>query len=91
MEAKQLSLFDPAPHPRPLVPRDPNVAARDITRLTGQNAAILRRLRQGPATNDELIRISRKYTSRISDLRAAGFVIVCERQGGGLTTYTLQY
>ena len=90
MEAHQLSLFDPVPRPRPLVPRDPHVAAQDITRLTGQNAAILRRLRAGPATNDELIGISRKYTSRISDLRAAGFVIEATRLGGGLFEYRLE-
>ena len=88
MEAHQLSLFDPEPVPRP---RDPHVIPADVRRLTGQNAAILRRLRMGPATNDELIKISHKYTSRIGDLRAAGHKIVCERQGGGLTIYRLEY
>jgi hypothetical protein len=87
MSLTQLELFCV---PRPLVPRDPNVARQDIHRLTGQNAAILRRLRQGPATNDELIRISRKYTSRISDLRAFGFVIEATRLGGGLFEYRLE-
>ncbi|NLX57310.1 MAG: hypothetical protein GXY58_19545 [Planctomycetaceae bacterium] len=49
-------------------------------RLTGQNAAILERLKRGPATNRELAAISLKYTSRISDLRAAGYdVVVVDR------------
>ena len=41
-------------------------------RLSAQCQRILERLRQGPATNRELARIALKYTSRISDLRAAG-------------------
>jgi hypothetical protein len=56
-----------------LHPTDPHVSPADHPRLTGQNLAILERLRRGPATNDELIRISRKYTSRTSDLRKAGY------------------
>jgi hypothetical protein len=72
-----------------LHPRDPNIDVQDVPRVAGQNAALLARLQRGPATNDELIRISRKYTSRISDLRAAGYTIVCERLNGGLTEYTL--
>lgn len=83
----QLTLFD---SPRKLSPTDPHVAAADAPRLSGQNAAILERLRRGPATNDELIRISRKYTSRTSDLRKHGFKITCERLDGGLTPYRLE-
>ena len=85
--ANQPTLF---PLVHALHPRDPHVHRDDRTRLTGQNAAILARLRQGPATNDELIGISRKYTSRISDLRAHGHRIVCERLAGGLTRYRLE-
>ena len=59
-------------------------------RLSGQCAAILARLRQGPATNRELSAISLKYTSRTSDLRAAGYAIRCTRQyDSGLTVYEL--
>lgn len=46
-------------------------------RLGRQCSRILERLRQGRASNDELSRISRKYTSRISDLRKAGYKIQC--------------
>jgi hypothetical protein len=70
--------------------RDPNVMEADKPRLSSQNSAILERLKRGPATNDELIRLSRKYTSRISDLREAGFKINCKRGVGGLNTYTLE-
>lgn len=70
-------------------PTDPNVHAGDIDRLTGQNAAILSRLRQGPATNVELAAISLNYRARISDLRAYGFRIVCTRGVGGLNVYRL--
>jgi hypothetical protein len=73
-----------------LAPIDPNVAPLDEVRLTGQNAAILERLRRGPATNAELCGLSLKYTSRISDLRAAGYDIDCQRGSGGLNTYTLK-
>lgn len=62
------------------------------TRLSRQCADILARLQQGPATNDELSRISRKYTSRISDLRQRGYVVICTRQDhkSGLTEYRLE-
>lgn len=72
-----------------LHPTDRHVVPADKPRLSGQNAAILARLSIGSATNDELIRISRKYTSRISDLRAHGYTITCERLIGGLTLYSL--
>lgn len=94
MEA-QRSLFDDDDR-QPLPPSDPNVAPEDRHRLTGQNAVILARLQQGPATNVELSDLSLKYTSRISDLRAAGYRITCRRirRGGpifdGLTEYTLE-
>ncbi len=68
---------------------DPNVAAPDHKRLAGQNLAILNRLRQGPATNRELAGLALKYTSRLSDIRAAGFAITCRDDGGGLSTYRL--
>jgi hypothetical protein len=69
--------------------RDPNVMEGDEPRLSGQNAAILERLKQGPATNVELAGISLKYTSRISDLRAAGYRVTCRRGNDGVNTYAL--
>lgn len=70
-------------------PVDPNVHPDDAPRLAGQNAAILERLRRGPATNVELSGLSLKYTGRLSDLRAAGYQIECERGEGGVNTYRL--
>ena len=82
----QLTLFDkPA-----LPPTDPHVVPADARRLTGQNAAILRRLRQGMASSLQLAGISLKYTSRISDLRKHGFKIVCERTHSGQNLYKLE-
>lgn len=49
----------------------------DRARLSRQCAAILARLEAGPATNADLAALSLKYTSRISDLRRAGFDIDC--------------
>lgn len=54
--------------------------AKESKRLSKQCQAILARLRQGRSTNRELSELSLKYTSRISDLRKAGYQIeVVER------------
>lgn len=82
----QLTLFD-----KPILPpTDPSVHPADASRLTGQNAAILRRLRMGAASSLTLAGISLKYTSRISDLRKHGFKIVCERCHDGTNLYRLE-
>lgn len=72
-------------------PIDPKLSAIERPRLQGQNGVILDRLRQGPVTNDELSRIARKYTSRISDLRKAGYDIrvVEHDRSSGLSLYRL--
>jgi hypothetical protein len=90
----QPTLFDTGPahvgaYGPGLAPRDPNADPRDVPRLTGQNAAILARLRRGPATSGELAALSLKYTGRISDLRAAGYTIDAKRLAGGGSRYTL--
>lgn len=92
---RQLTFFDDEHESdmqskRGIAPIDPNIDVRDVARLTGQNAAILARLQQGPATTDELSRYARKYTSRLSDIRAAGHVIQCIRGEGGNNTYVLR-
>lgn len=71
MEPRQMDLSEA------IAPCDPNVAPAEAPRLAKQCALVLARLNAGPATNDELAAISRKYTSRISDLREAGFDIQC--------------
>lgn len=77
MTTQQHELFIP--------PRDPHVQPADRQRLSGQSLAIYNRLKAGKASNRELAQISLKYTSRISDIRAAGFAVECEREPGGLT------
>lgn len=66
--------------------------AEQQARLGGQCLAIVERLKQGPATNDELSVISRKYTSRISDLRKMNYDVqlVSHYRATGLTVYELK-
>jgi len=71
--SQQLTLFDQPPR---LPPRDTHVVKEERPRLAGQNQAILERLQRGPATNKELAQLALKYSSRISDLRAAGYDVV---------------
>ena len=60
-------------------------------RLSAQSARILARLEQGPATRRELTDIALNVTARISDLRAAGYVVrVIERNRSGRTVYALE-
>ena len=85
--ANQQRLFPDDPGPT-----DPHVAAEEAPRLTGQNLAILQRLQRGPATNVELARIALKYTSRISDLRKAGYnvQIIQRDKRSGHTMYAIE-
>jgi hypothetical protein len=83
----QPTLFDAVPV---LIPTDPNVDQRDVPRLSRQCRVILAMLREGPQTNDALSRVARKYTGRVSDLRAAGYRIKCTRVGGGVHLYELE-
>ena len=67
----------------------------DAFRLETQNGKILALLRQGPATNDQLSRIARNYTARISDIRDflknnCGQTITTLRGEGGLFTYWIE-
>jgi hypothetical protein len=60
-------------------------------RLSKQCAAILARLKEGPATNRELVAISLNHTGRISDLRRSSYVIEVESHDHttGLVVYRL--
>jgi hypothetical protein len=83
--------FVSAPMPE-VPPADSHVTdPPEIERLGGQNFRVLARLRKGPVTNTELATIALKYTSRLSDLRKAGYVISCEslNMATGVTTYRL--
>lgn len=65
------------------------VQPAEVRRLAGQSLRIVQRLQQGRASNFELAQIALKYTSRISDLRKAGYVIRCERYPQGVSFYLL--
>ena len=86
---KQLELFQG--NRRRIQPRDTHVVPEERPRLSGQNGRILEILRHRRASNTELAMISKKYTSRISDIRKAGYDIrVVERDHKtGLTVYQL--
>jgi hypothetical protein len=86
------SLFDDLPPPpsngpyaRPLghyrvpaeVPPNPTVPDEARPRVSRQCREILERLREGPATNKELAAKSLKYTSRLSEIREAGYTVRC--------------
>jgi hypothetical protein len=68
-----------------------NVHPDERARLSRQCGAILMRLKQSNATNQELSAISLKYTGRISDLRAAGYDVrvVSRDHKTGITVYGL--
>jgi hypothetical protein len=55
-----------------------------------QNDRVLKALQSGPKTTAQLQRVCGKYTQRISDLRAAGWVIIAHRNhDNNGYTYTL--
>jgi hypothetical protein len=60
-------------------------------RFSRQCEAILARLQKGPATNRELAQLSLKYTSRLSEIRQAGYTVdvVKHDHKTGLVTYAL--
>ena len=75
----------------PYQPTDPHVEDCDKPRLAGQNSEMLAMLRRGPKTNAAFqLAGMLKYTSRISDLRKAGYKITATRLSGGLFLYTLE-
>lgn len=83
--------FDSPAAPRRVSVIDKTVTKEEARRLEGQSQRIIERLRQGDATNDELAAIARKYTSRISDCRKAGFeiTIISRDRASGVVVYRL--
>ena len=72
-------------------PVDPHLTAAEKPRLSRQAALILERLRQGSATNRQLMDIALRYGGRVHDLRRAGYTIEIDGVGSadGVTTYRL--
>ena len=83
----QPSLFD-----LPAVPIAPAcIPEPERKRLSGQNLTILEALRRGPMRNTDLALIALKYTSRLSDIRKAGYEVrIKERNTAtGVVVYEL--
>ena len=61
-------------------------------RLSRQCEELLAMLRRGDLSNDQMARVARKYTSRISELRQAGYDVrpVSHNHATGLVVYRLQ-
>ena len=60
-----------------------------------QNYRILERLREGPATNAELVKYALNYTARISEIRAKiseqGLGVLEKPLGGGRSEYRVDH
>lgn len=89
VNASQLDLFSPN---RVYRMADPQVRDTvETPRLSRQCEMILALLKARPVSNRELSGVALKYTSRISDLRAAGYNIQARvDRVTGLTMYHLQ-
>ena len=91
---KQLNLGYQAPIEKQggAIPYDPPVHKDAKPRLSRQCKMIVNRLKAGSAYNGELAKISRKYTSRISDIRKEGIPIkaTCIDRKTGLWEYGLE-
>jgi hypothetical protein len=79
----QQTLFDDAP-------ATSGPPAQDRERLRGETDKLLARLRRGPASGPELMRLTGNHTGRISDLRKQGHTINAARVSGGVWLYTLE-
>lgn len=73
MVAQQLSLFDAKKRP----PR----RSAALNRRASQAAAVLERLRRGPATARDLMAAANclQPYQRVAELRAAGYVVECDK------------
>jgi hypothetical protein len=77
----QTSLFEEPPHarhrdpPSAIPPADPHVEHVDKPALAAQTAAVLERLRQGPASVPQLEAASgsQRVAARVYDLKKAGY------------------
>lgn len=81
-----LPLFD---HPRPHVELNSTVVEDDKPRLSLQCHAVADRLRQGPATNLQLIMIAHRFGARLLELKQAGFLWSRKPLGQGVHEYRL--
>ena len=88
----QSALFDETMPALPPLRVNATVHLAEAPRLSKQCGLILERLRaNGTATNRELSLLSLKYTSRISEIRQAGYDVrvISRDHETGLNTYAL--
>lgn len=73
------------------VPLNSTVHPEEAHRLASQSISIVRRLRQGTATNIELSAIALRYSARINELRNRGYeiAIVDRNRLTGVNVYEL--
>jgi hypothetical protein len=72
---------------------DPKVrGTEEEPRLSRQCQAILARLKEGPASNSDLMRIAQRFGARIHDLRGAGYAIEIQSRDRvtGVTIYAME-
>lgn len=68
------------------------VAPADRVRLSRQHHQLLERLREGPATNGDMLAMGiQRFGARLHELQKAGCVIAKESLGKGLWQYTMSY
>lgn len=88
-----LPLFDERPEPAAVIPAaDPHVREADKPRLSGNNAAVLARLKEGPATTLELMGPNLggiRPAARVWDLGKRGCIIKSDTVENGMALYTL--
>lgn len=73
----------------PAVTLNPTVADEDAPRLSAQCHAIAARLREGPATNLDLIGASHRFGARLHELKRAGFLWSRRPLGKGVHEYRM--
>lgn len=85
-------LFDAKPIPVVVEPTDPSVLESDRPRLRGACLRVLERLKEGPATNLQLIGPEcggARFGSRLRDLRVAGVIWKKRHVKGAVWEYEL--
>lgn len=76
---------------RPITPTDPGLEPSEVPRLSRQGTAMLAALLERPRWNYELAELGLSYARRLSDIRAAGFVVaIIARTDEGGRLYALQ-
>ena len=85
----QKTLFDSGDPLELVHDHDPQLVPEDKPRLNRQCHAILARLREGTASNTQLVTIALRYSARIKELRDHGYAIEMKRGNGGVNYYHL--